>query len=163
MKAVVFASCEWLAMCHTTDRGSLTTLVCSPIDDDCEFTGLNPLIIFVPVSWALHFALKTTPENQEKYGTIVFVSAYLVLFKFCSNLTANSMLCIIAASFIAIIPLAKLLAWATEELAMYVGEVVGGLLNATCEFSTSLTSFSNATSQIEPKPTSMLLLSQSET
>lgn len=39
----------------------------------------------------------------------------------------------ITACFIAIIPLAKLLAWGTEELALYVGEVVGGLLNATCE------------------------------
>ena len=34
-------------------------------------------------------------------------------------------------NFIAIIPLAAMLSYATEELAMYIGEVLGGLLNAT--------------------------------
>ncbi|ORZ24654.1 Sodium/calcium exchanger protein-domain-containing protein [Absidia repens] len=34
-------------------------------------------------------------------------------------------------NFIAIVPLAKLLGFATEELALYTGEVVGGLLNAS--------------------------------
>lgn len=34
-------------------------------------------------------------------------------------------------NFLAIIPLAALLSYATEELAMYIGEVLGGLLNAT--------------------------------
>ncbi len=36
-----------------------------------------------------------------------------------------------SASFLAIIPLAKLLAWGTEELSLRVGETLGGLLNAT--------------------------------
>lgn len=34
-------------------------------------------------------------------------------------------------SFLAIIPLAKLLGFGTEELAMRVGQTIGGLLNAT--------------------------------
>lgn len=34
-------------------------------------------------------------------------------------------------NFIAIIPLAAILSYSTEELAMYIGEVLGGLLNAT--------------------------------
>lgn len=32
----------------------------------------------------------------------------------------------------AIVPLAKLLAWGTEELALRVGQTLGGLLSATC-------------------------------
>lgn len=42
-------------------------------------------------------------------------------------------------NFVAIIPLAAMLSFATEELAMYVGETLGGLLNA---------SFGNATELI---------------
>ena len=38
---------------------------------------------------------------------------------------------IFALNFLAIIPLAKLLGLATEEIAMTTGETVGGLLNAT--------------------------------
>lgn len=34
-------------------------------------------------------------------------------------------------NFLAIIPLASLLSFATEELALFVGETIGGLLNAT--------------------------------
>ncbi|TFK40301.1 Sodium/calcium exchanger protein-domain-containing protein [Crucibulum laeve] len=65
---------------------------------------LNVLLVCIPVSWALHFALK---ESSNK-DTLVFVF-----------------------SFIAIIPLAKLLAFATEELSLRVGQTLGGLLNAT--------------------------------
>jgi Ca2+:H+ antiporter len=54
--------------------------------------------VFIPVSWALHFA--------KVDDTIVFVMAFL-----------------------AIIPLAKLLGFATEELALRVGQTLGGLLN----------------------------------
>jgi len=46
---------------------------------------------------------------------------------------------IFVINFIAIIPLAAMLSFATEELAMYVGETLGGLLNA---------SFGNATELI---------------
>jgi len=35
------------------------------------------------------------------------------------------------SNFLAIVPLAKILGWSTEELAMASGDVVGGLLNAT--------------------------------
>lgn len=62
---------------------------------------INVLLVFIPVSWALHFA---TPDNY----TLVFVF-----------------------SFLAIIPLAKLLAFATDELSIRVGQTLAGLLNAT--------------------------------
>lgn len=62
---------------------------------------LNVLLVFIPVSWALHFAI------PDKY-TLIFIF-----------------------SFMAIIPLAKLLAFATDELSLRVGQTLAGLLNAT--------------------------------
>ncbi|ETW83093.1 H+/Ca2+ exchanger Vxc1-like protein [Heterobasidion irregulare TC 32-1] len=61
---------------------------------------INILLIFIPVSWAMHFA------NMS--DTLIFVF-----------------------SFLAIIPLAKLLAFATDELSLRVGQTLAGLLNAT--------------------------------
>lgn len=61
----------------------------------------NVLLVFIPVSWALNFA---KPDSH----TVIFVTAFL-----------------------AIIPLAKLLAFATEELSMRTGQTIAGLLNAT--------------------------------
>ncbi|KAI0635672.1 calcium/proton exchanger [Trametes polyzona] len=65
---------------------------------------LNVLLACIPVSWALHFALPHSNSND----TLIFVF-----------------------SFLAIIPLAKLLAFATDELSMRVGQTLAGLLNAT--------------------------------
>lgn len=65
---------------------------------------LNILLFCIPVSWALHFAL---PASTKK-DTIVFIF-----------------------SFLAIIPLAKLLAFGTEEISLRVGQTLAGLLNAT--------------------------------
>ncbi|KAK0223148.1 calcium/proton exchanger [Armillaria fumosa] len=62
----------------------------------------NLFLLFIPVSWALHFAF-----DGEK-DTVIFV-----------------------CSFLAIIPLAKLLAFATDELSVRVGLALAGLLNAT--------------------------------
>ncbi|SOV05021.1 related to VCX1 - Vacuolar Ca++/H+ exchanger [Ustilago sp. UG-2017a] len=66
---------------------------------------LNILLLFIPVSWALHFALD---QNVVKNGIIVFVT-----------------------SFLAIMPLATMLSQATEELSLRVGETIGGLVNAS--------------------------------
>ncbi|KAG8213410.1 calcium proton exchanger [Butyriboletus roseoflavus] len=62
---------------------------------------LNILLICIPISWALNFAL---PDQH----TLIFVF-----------------------SFFAIVPLAKLLAFATDELSMRVGQTLAGLMNAT--------------------------------
>lgn len=61
----------------------------------------NVLLVFIPISWAINFAL---PEQH----TLIFV-----------------------LTFLAIIPLAKLLAFATDELSIRVGQTLAGLLNAT--------------------------------
>ncbi|KAF8807021.1 Calcium/proton exchanger [Phlegmacium glaucopus] len=65
---------------------------------------LNTLLICIPISWALHFALPPSSKND----TLVFIF-----------------------SFLSIIPLAKLLSFATEELSMRVGQTLAGLMNAT--------------------------------
>ncbi|RPD61091.1 Calcium/proton exchanger [Lentinus tigrinus ALCF2SS1-7] len=65
---------------------------------------LNVLLVFIPVSWACRLALERTDKND----TLTFVFAFL-----------------------AIIPLAKLLAFATDELSMRVGQTLAGLMNAT--------------------------------
>lgn len=63
---------------------------------------INVLLVFVPVGFALYYA-------HIKSGAVpIFV-----------------------VNFIAIIPLAGMLSYATEELALRVGETFGGLLNAT--------------------------------
>ncbi|KAF8753463.1 Calcium proton exchanger [Rhizoctonia solani] len=64
-------------------------------------TYLSILLIFIPIRWALHF------HKRDSY-VAVFIT-----------------------NFLAIIPLAKLLGFATEELALRVGQTIGGLLNAT--------------------------------
>ncbi|KAL4064514.1 calcium proton exchanger [Scleroderma citrinum] len=66
-----------------------------------QASWLNVLLVFIPVSWALHFAV---PDKS----TLIFIF-----------------------SFLAIIPLAKLLAFATDELSLRVGQTLAGLMNAT--------------------------------
>jgi len=67
-------------------------------------SALNVLLICVPLSWALYIILPHTTHHD----------ALVFLF-----------------SFLAIVPLAKLLAFATDELKKRVGEVIGGILSAT--------------------------------
>ncbi|KAJ9111752.1 hypothetical protein QFC22_006411 [Naganishia vaughanmartiniae] len=63
---------------------------------------LNILLIFIPISWALHF---TVEHNNP---TAVF-----------------------CCCFVAVIPLAALLGYTTEQLTLYTSQTIGGLLNAT--------------------------------
>ncbi|KAI9288668.1 Sodium/calcium exchanger protein-domain-containing protein [Umbelopsis sp. AD052] len=65
---------------------------------------LNVLVVFIPVGIASHFMA----AKGSWPATIPFIF-----------------------NFIAIVPLAKLLGFATEDLSLRVGEVLGGLLNAT--------------------------------
>lgn len=64
---------------------------------------LNVLLVFIPISWSINFAL---PDQH----TIIFI-----------------------LSFLAIIPLAKLLAYATDEFSIWVGQTFADLLSATLE------------------------------
>ncbi|KAK4684039.1 Ca2+:H+ antiporter, partial [Tremellales sp. Uapishka_1] len=68
---------------------------------------LNVLLIFIPIGWALYLA-KHSGGVSSISDTAVFIT-----------------------TFIAIIPLAALLGFATEEAALRLGQMIGGLLNAT--------------------------------
>ncbi|KAF2482964.1 Sodium/calcium exchanger protein-domain-containing protein [Neohortaea acidophila] len=57
---------------------------------------------------------------------LVFVPAGIAL-----HFSGVNRVVVFVINFIAIIPLAGMLAYATEELALYIGEVLGGLLNAS--------------------------------
>ncbi|WOO85549.1 Vacuolar calcium ion transporter [Vanrija pseudolonga] len=72
----------------------------------CLFSSwVNVLLVFIPIGWALHFVKHS---NSKISDTAVFIT-----------------------NFIAIIPLAGLLGFTTEEVAMRLGQTLGGLLNAT--------------------------------
>ncbi len=72
------------------------------------FRGLNSLLIFIPISIALHY----TPHMNALW--------------------------VFAAAALAIVPLAGLMGRATEELAKHLGASWGGLLNATFGNATEL-------------------------
>lgn len=72
-------------------------------------------------------------------GSWVNVLLVCVPIGFALRYSHSNGYAIFVVNFIAIIPLAAMLSFATEELAMYVGETLGGLLNA---------SFGNATELI---------------
>lgn len=66
----------------------------------------NVLLVFIPIGWALHFVKAS--GNKTITDTVVFIM-----------------------TFIAIIPLAGLLGFATEEVSLRLGQTLGGLVNAT--------------------------------
>jgi Ca2+:H+ antiporter len=65
------------------------------------------------------------------FGSWINVLLLLVPVGFAVNYARLDGVAIFVINFIAIIPLAGMLSYATEELAMRVGETLGGLVNAT--------------------------------
>jgi Ca2+:H+ antiporter len=74
---------------------------------------------FVRLTWA------TLASNYVNV-LLVFVPAGIVLGALDINPTA-----IFIVNFLAIVPLAALLSFATEELSVKLGQTIGGLMNAT--------------------------------
>lgn len=81
-------------------------ILCSP---------LNILLVCIPISWALYFALDRGDQSGGEQ-----CQAHL-----------NNNIAIFVTSFLAIMPLAQLLSYGTEEIALRVGQTLGGLINAT--------------------------------
>ncbi|KAI9668043.1 MAG: hypothetical protein M1821_000863 [Bathelium mastoideum] len=83
------------------------------------------------------------PENPDKhitfksqvratvFGSWINVLLLVVPVGFAVNYAHLNGVAVFVINFIAIIPLAGMLSYATEELALRVGETLGGLLNAT--------------------------------
>lgn len=85
---------------------------------------------------------KITAWSQVKatlFGSWINVLLICVPIGFALRYAHVNGVAVFVVNFIAIIPLAAMLSYATEELALYVGETLGGLLNA---------SFGNATELI---------------
>ncbi|KAK4494141.1 hypothetical protein PRZ48_014439 [Zasmidium cellare] len=83
-------------------------------------------------------------KKTKKYPHITFMSQFKAVFGSWINILLIMVpvgialeyahvdkTAVFVVNFVAIIPLAAMLSYATEELAMYIGEVLGGLLNAT--------------------------------
>ena len=77
-----------------------------------------------PMSF-LHLTWLTLASNYVNV-LLVFVPAGIVLGAMDTNPTA-----IFIVNFLAIVPLAALLSFATEELSAKMGQTIGGLMNAT--------------------------------
>lgn len=75
----------------------------------------NILLLCIPISWALHFALD---GGDGQPGPS------------CDDHLGNN-LAVFVTAFLAIVPLAQLLSYGTEEIALRVGQTLGGLINAS--------------------------------
>lgn len=76
---------------------------------------LNILLLCIPISWALYFALDLGDNIPGED---------------CNAHIKNNVGVFVTA-FLAIMPLAQLLSYGTEEIALRVGQTLGGLINAT--------------------------------
>lgn len=73
----------------------------------------------------LHLTWATLASNYTNV-LLVFVPIGIILGALGMNPTA-----VFAVNFLAIVPLAALLSFATEELSAKLGQTIGGLMNAT--------------------------------
>lgn len=80
------------------------------------------------VRWPMSFIHLTWLTLASNYVNIllVFVPAGIAL-----GATGANPVTVFAINFIAIVPLASLLSFATEELSVKLGQTIGGLMNAT--------------------------------
>ncbi|CEQ41166.1 SPOSA6832_02856, partial [Sporobolomyces salmonicolor] len=95
-------------------------------------TWLNLLLVFIPVGWAMHFS------NQNDTIVFIFTRVYFIYLLIFLNHLADprnfkqlprqgfARLRKRANALAPIIPLAKLLGFGTEELALRVGQTLGG-------------------------------------
>ncbi|KAI7896638.1 calcium/proton exchanger [Mucor mucedo] len=100
-------------------------------------THQKPLIPSRTPSHSLHKSEKPKKQISAKEGCMVIIKSswvnLLLVFVpigIASNFVWSPTVTFIM-NFLAIIPLAKLLGFATEDIALRTGEVIGGLLNAT--------------------------------
>ena len=78
--------------------------------------------------WPLHAAHLTWATLARDYVNLLLIFVPLGIVAGALKWNASA---IFALNFFAIIPLASLLSFATEELAAVMGQAMGGLLNAT--------------------------------
>lgn len=80
------------------------------------------------VKWPAYFLLKTWETLASNYVNVLLVFVPLGIISGAAGWNPTA---VFILNFLAIIPLASLLSFATEELSVKLGQTLGGLLNAT--------------------------------
>ncbi|KAL2040950.1 hypothetical protein N7G274_006408 [Stereocaulon virgatum] len=80
------------------------------------------------VKWPAYFLLKTWETLASNYVNVLLVFVPLGIISGAAGWNPTA---VFVLNFLAIIPLASLLSFATEELSVKLGQTLGGLLNAT--------------------------------
>lgn len=78
-----------------------------------------------------HPKIKLMSQIKAVFGSWINILLIAVPVGFAVNYAGVNKIAVFVINFVAIIPLAAMLSYATEELAMYIGETLGGLLNAS--------------------------------
>jgi Ca2+:H+ antiporter len=98
----------------------------------------TPLISIVPGSSFPEINYATSLKNVAKSSVLNLLLVFIPLGIIAGHLEWSAGTTF-ALNFLAIVPLAKLLGLATEDLALRVGQTVGGLLNGLYSFDFRLT------------------------
>ena len=109
---------------HVTEHTSLLARPLRNSNGDYVWEDSNPAYVKYPASFFLrtYQTLASNPVNV----LLVFVPLGIISGAVGWGATATFVL-----NFLAIIPLASLLSFATEELSVKLGQTLGGLLNAS--------------------------------
>ena len=100
-----------------------TSLLAHPFGDSDPSEDPRPY-----VKWPAYFGLKTFQTLTSNYVNVLLIFVPLGII---SGAVGWSPTATFILNFLAIIPLASLLSFATEELSFKLGQTLGGLLNAT--------------------------------
>lgn len=106
---------KFMAMFHSKDKEEIDS---SDSDTQRSKKKKHPVIPF-------------GQQVKAVFGSWINVLLIFVPIGIAVNYTNVNRIAVFVINFIAIIPLAAILSFATEELALYIGEVLGGLLNAS--------------------------------
>lgn len=79
----------------------------------------------------VHPKIPVGQQLKAVFGSWINILLIFVPIGIALNYSGVNKVAVFVVNFVAIIPLAAILSFATEELAMYIGEVLGGLLNAS--------------------------------
>ncbi|KAK5746296.1 Vacuolar calcium ion transporter, partial [Elasticomyces elasticus] len=80
------------------------------------------------VRWPMNFLHLTWATLASNYVNVLLVFVPVGIVMGALDLNPTAVFCV---NFVAIIPLAALLSFATEELSVKLGQTIGGLMNAT--------------------------------
>lgn len=92
--------------------------------------GRRVSLIRSSVGVSIFSSLETSTDPPDA-GSYFNLMIFLVPVAWALHLTHQNDVIVFVFTFLSVIPLANLLSFATEQLALRVGEAIGGLLNAS--------------------------------